>query len=171
MTDLPDSAADRAANAQTPDLETPGGDPELAALVRRDPPPEDAGPADAPDLDEPDTAVADMSAISEDGVDAVPVLSLAAVVTEGDPPARPRPRHLGAARRGIRGRPPGGAAREPDRRTAGRDSRRDPRLGRRLRPRQAGGRRRDACDDDRRDPGRRLCVGSRRDVQRLPGEK
>ena len=101
MTDLSDSAADRAANAQTPDLETPGGDPELAALVRRDPPPEDAGPADAPDLDEPDTAVADMSPISEDGVDAVPVLPLAAVVTEGDPPARPRRRRSLAVRFGV----------------------------------------------------------------------
>ncbi|HYX11518.1 MAG TPA: peptidoglycan binding domain-containing protein, partial [Candidatus Acidoferrum sp.] len=101
MTDLSDSAADRAANAQTPDLETPGGDPELAALVRRDPPPEATRPADAPDLDEPDTAVADMSPISEDGVDAVPVLPLAAVVTEGDPPARPRRRRSLAVRFGV----------------------------------------------------------------------
>ena len=29
MTDLPNSAADRAANASTPDGETPAGDPEL----------------------------------------------------------------------------------------------------------------------------------------------
>jgi hypothetical protein len=36
MTDLPDSAADQAANASTPDGGTPGGDPELAALVRAD---------------------------------------------------------------------------------------------------------------------------------------
>ena len=34
MTDLPNSAADPAANAPTPDGETPAGDPELAALVR-----------------------------------------------------------------------------------------------------------------------------------------
>src|SRR6478752_4284275 len=33
MTDLPDSAADGAANPSTPDAETPAGDPELAALV------------------------------------------------------------------------------------------------------------------------------------------
>ena len=33
MTDLPDSAADGAANPSTPDGETPAGDAELAALV------------------------------------------------------------------------------------------------------------------------------------------
>jgi vancomycin resistance protein YoaR len=38
MTDLPNSAADRAANAST------AGDPELAALVRGDAPPDDAAP-------------------------------------------------------------------------------------------------------------------------------
>ena len=42
MTDLPNSAADRAANASTPDGESPEGDPELAALVRRDLPRDDA---------------------------------------------------------------------------------------------------------------------------------
>src|SRR5436190_208287 len=36
MTDLPSSAADRADNASTAEIETPAGDPELAALVRRD---------------------------------------------------------------------------------------------------------------------------------------
>ncbi len=199
MTDLPNSAADRAANASTPDIETPAGDPELAALVRRDAPPDDADPslaavvnlgrrpvssavpaapaggaperpiggtpaadetapaseadptagdatpeagADAsepvfdvtsaaadstsPDPDEPapvaanagaagsptaeaapadattadapapgeptDTAPADTSPTSEPGVDAVPVLPLAAAVTDGEPPARPRRR-------------------------------------------------------------------------------
>ncbi len=45
MTDLPNSAADRAANASTPDGETPAGDPELAALVRRDARPDDADPS------------------------------------------------------------------------------------------------------------------------------
>jgi vancomycin resistance protein YoaR len=45
MTDLPNPAADRAANDSTPDTETPAGDPELAALVRRDAPP-DAGPGE-----------------------------------------------------------------------------------------------------------------------------
>ena len=38
MTDLPNSAADRVASAPTSDSETPAGDPELAALVRRDAP-------------------------------------------------------------------------------------------------------------------------------------
>src|SRR5207245_6702191 len=45
MTDLPNSAADRAANASTSDGETPAGDPELAALVRRDALPDDADPS------------------------------------------------------------------------------------------------------------------------------
>ena len=208
MTDLPNSAADRAANASTPDGETPAGDPELAALVRRDAPPDDADPslaalvnlgrrpvssaipaapaagaperpvagapaadetaqaseagptagdatpeagADAtepvfdvtsaaadstsPDPDEPapvaanagaagspsagaapadattadapapgeptDTAPADTSPTSEPGVDAVPVLPLAAAVTDGEPPARPRRRRSLALRFGV----------------------------------------------------------------------
>ncbi len=63
MTDLPNSAAD----------------PELAALVRRDAPPDDAEP----------------------GVDAVPVLPLAAAVTDGEPPARPRRRRSLALRFGV----------------------------------------------------------------------
>ncbi len=42
MTDLPRSSADRADNASTPGGETPAGDPELAALVRRDAPLDDA---------------------------------------------------------------------------------------------------------------------------------
>ena len=45
MTDLPNSAADRAANASTPDGEMPAGDPELAALVAHDGPPGDADPS------------------------------------------------------------------------------------------------------------------------------
>ena len=36
MTDLPNSAADGAANTSTPDGDTPAGDPELAALVAQD---------------------------------------------------------------------------------------------------------------------------------------
>ena len=134
MTDLPNSAADRAANASTPDGETPAGDPELAALVRRDAPPEDADPslaalvnlgrppvssavpaapaagaapadattADAPAPGEPtDAAPADTSPTSEPGVDAVPVLPLAAAVTYGEPPARPRRRRSLALRFGV----------------------------------------------------------------------
>ena len=82
---------------------------------------------------------------------------------------RPRPERLGAGRRGIRGRPRGRAPREPPRRTPSRDPRHDPRPRRRLRPRQAGGRRRHPRHDDRPDPCGRLRVGRRRrGVQRSP---
>ena len=47
MTDLPDSAADRAADASIPDGGTPAGDPDLAALVRSDAPADDADRAQA----------------------------------------------------------------------------------------------------------------------------
>jgi hypothetical protein len=116
MTDLPNSAADRAAKASRPDIGTPAGDPELAALVRRDPSPDEAEPApvaanagaagspnaeaapadattaDAPAPDEP---------IFEHGVDAVPVLPLAAAVTDGELTARPRRRRSLAFRFGV----------------------------------------------------------------------
>jgi vancomycin resistance protein YoaR len=98
MTDLHDSAADGAANASTPDLETPAGDPELAALVRRDPPPDDADPARGEPIE---IAPADTSPTSEQGVDAVPVVPLAAAVTDGEPPARPRRRRSLALRFGV----------------------------------------------------------------------
>ncbi len=161
MTDLPNSAADRAANASVPEGETPAGDPELAALVGRDAPPDDAGPAagdatpeggadatepvldvtsaaaesTSPDPDEPagvaanagaagsptagassaDATTADTRApgeptditpattppTSEPGVDAVPVLPLAAAVTDGEPPARHRRRRSLALRFGV----------------------------------------------------------------------
>ena len=125
MTDLPNSAADRAADASTPDGETPVGDPELAALVRRDTPPEDADPsmavdetaqaseagltagdatpeAGTPAPGEPtDTAPADTSPTSEPGVDPVPVLPVAAAVTVSEPPARPRRRRSLAVRFGV----------------------------------------------------------------------
>ena len=94
MTDLPNPAADGAANVPTPDGETPAGDPELAALVQHDVP-SDAGdpelaalvsPADAPAPDVlTDTTLVDTSPTSEAGVDAVPVLPLAAAVTDGEP--------------------------------------------------------------------------------------
>jgi vancomycin resistance protein YoaR len=90
MTDLPNSAADRAANASTPDDEAPAGDPELAALVRRDAPPDDV-----------ETAPVDMSPTIDLGVDAVPTLPLAAAVTSGEPPARPRRRRSLALRFGV----------------------------------------------------------------------
>ncbi|MEA2610295.1 MAG: hypothetical protein QOG32_21, partial [Chloroflexota bacterium] len=89
MTDLPNS---------TPDGETSVGDPELAALVRGDALRHEADPllaglVNTPVGSEPiDTTPADTSAISEEGVDAVPVLPLAAAVTEGGPPAPPRRR-------------------------------------------------------------------------------
>jgi vancomycin resistance protein YoaR len=125
MTDLPNSAADRAANS-TPDGETPAGDPELAALVRHDVPPDPdepapaaanagaAGPptagtarasattADAPAPGEPaGTAPVETSPVSEPGVDAVPVLPIAAAVTGGEPAARPRRRRPLALRFGV----------------------------------------------------------------------
>ena len=53
MTDLPNSAADQAADAPTPAIETPAGDPELAALVRRDAGPDDADPSPAAEDDSP----------------------------------------------------------------------------------------------------------------------
>ena len=154
MTDLPDSAADRAANAPTPDGETPAGDPSLAALVEAGAPPDEATPeagADAiepdldvssvaadstsPDPDQPapvtadagsagsptagnapadaatsdslapgeptDAARADTSPTSEPGVDAVPVLPVAAAVTDAELPARPRRRRPLALRFGV----------------------------------------------------------------------
>ena len=109
MTDLPNSAADRAANASTPDGETPAGDPELAALVQRGAPPVDAEPspadvtiAEASAPGEPiDIAPADTSPILEPGVDAVPTLPVVAAVTDGEPPARPRRRRSLALRFGV----------------------------------------------------------------------
>ncbi len=50
---LPNSAADRAVNAFAPDGETPAGDPELAALVRRDAPPDVVDPSLAALVDSP----------------------------------------------------------------------------------------------------------------------
>ena len=84
---------------------------------------------------------------------------------------RPRPRHDGAGRRGTRGGPPGRAHRRPHRCAQVRDPRRHPRPRRCLRPRQAGGGRRDVRRRDRPDARGRLCVGQpARDVQRLLGE-
>ncbi|HXU86835.1 MAG TPA: peptidoglycan binding domain-containing protein, partial [Verrucomicrobiae bacterium] len=74
----------------TPDVETPAGDPELAALVRRDP------PGHGPDADETargelvEIAPADASPTSGPWVDSAPILPLAAAVTDGEPPAPPR---------------------------------------------------------------------------------
>ena len=109
MTDLPNSAADRAANASTPDGETPAGDPELAALVQRGAPRVDAEPspadvtiAEASASGEPiDIASADTSPILEPGVDAVPTLPVVAAVTDDEPTARPRRRRSLALRFGA----------------------------------------------------------------------
>ncbi|HEX5825038.1 MAG TPA: peptidoglycan binding domain-containing protein, partial [Candidatus Limnocylindrales bacterium] len=139
MTDLPNSEADRAANASTPDGESPAGDPELAALVRRDAPPDDGDPSLAalvtgdatagagveatepvvpvtsaaadstsPDPDESAPVAAnagaagsDTSPTSEPGVDAMPVLPLAAAMTDGEAPARPRRHRSLAVRFGV----------------------------------------------------------------------
>jgi vancomycin resistance protein YoaR len=93
MTDLPNDAADRAANAPTPDGETPIDDPELAALaalVRRGAAPDHA-----------DTAPVDATPTVENGVAAVPVVPLAAAVTDGEPPARPRRRRSLVLRFGV----------------------------------------------------------------------
>jgi vancomycin resistance protein YoaR len=113
MSDLPIPAADGAPNASASGNETAAGDPDLAALVRRDPPRDDADASlaalvnlgrqpktssaapvtdsSAPDRDEPmTTAPADAAPISEHGVDAVPVLPIAAVVTDGEMTAGPR---------------------------------------------------------------------------------
>lgn len=84
MTDLPKSAADRAPGASAPGVEAPAGDPELAALVRRDAPmPADASPTD------------------ELVVAAVPVPSSPAARTVGEPPARPRRRRSLFLRFGV----------------------------------------------------------------------
>jgi vancomycin resistance protein YoaR len=109
MTDLPSSAADQAANASTPDGDMPAGDPELAALVRRDAPPDDGDPslvgatlADAPAPGEStDTAPADTAPVSEPGGDAVPALPVAVVVMANEAPAPPRRRRSLALRFGV----------------------------------------------------------------------
>jgi vancomycin resistance protein YoaR len=126
MTDLPNSAADRAANAPAADGETPAGDPELAALVRRAAPRDEADPsaslmnagpvsgADAVEAsaDAPTAAVpapgdptgagpGNMTPTSEAGVDAVPVLPVIAAATDGTPSGRPRRRRSLALRFGA----------------------------------------------------------------------
>ncbi len=113
MTDLPNVAADQAGDASRPDSEAPVGDPELAALVGSDAP--DA-PLDAADqaVGDPelaslvqrdattsDTAASDVTTTFEVGVDAVPVLPLAAAVSDGESPKRPRRRRSLALRFGV----------------------------------------------------------------------
>ena len=107
MTDLPKPGADPAANAPTPDGETPAGDPELAALVQRaqhqrlgPPRLSDHRRSAAPGQPD-DTASADTLPISEPGIDPVPVVPLAAAVTGAERPARPHRRRRLALRFGV----------------------------------------------------------------------
>ena len=92
MTDLPNAAADPVANTSTPDGETPAGDPELAALVRRDarrttrPPSKTPAPASRPT---PPRRTRRRRLRS--GVDPVPVLPLAAVTDDEPPSTAPAP--------------------------------------------------------------------------------
>ena len=110
MTDLPDSTDDQAANSSTPDGETPAGDPELAALV--DPTAGDAKPEAGVDATEPvveatpavaESTSPDPDAAQDDAttVDVVPVVPLAAAVTDGKPPSRPRRRRSLLLRFGV----------------------------------------------------------------------
>jgi vancomycin resistance protein YoaR len=104
MTDLPNSAADRAANASTADGETPPGDPELAALVRGNAPPDD-GDASLAALVSPGpqhaySAVPATSA-TEPNVDVMPVLRPTTAVTDWEPMAPPRRRRSFAFRFGV----------------------------------------------------------------------
>jgi len=94
MTEMPNSAADGAANASTPDGKSPAGDPELASLVRNGAPPDDADPSF-------DTSPSDPSPTSEPSVVAVPVLPVVAAMTDGEPTARPRRRRSLAVRFGV----------------------------------------------------------------------
>ena len=72
------------------------------------------------------------------------------------------------ARRCTRGRPPGRGRRQAARRTRDSDPRHHPRSRRDLRHRQAGGRRRASCRDDRPDPHERHRLGRQgRDVHGL----
>jgi vancomycin resistance protein YoaR len=117
MTDLPDSAADRAYDASAPDVETPAGDPELAALVRGDALPDDGDPIDTAPVDAPpagdpelaalvrgdpaDTVPAYPPPLSAPGVAAVPVLPLTTATSGDESPAPPRRRWSLAFRFGI----------------------------------------------------------------------
>ncbi len=117
MTDLPNLEDDQAATTSTPDGETPVGDamPEAgadatepaldiapAAAASAEPGPDvpaDGTTADSAVPDElTDTAPADTSPTSEPDVEAVPVVPLAAAVTDAEPPARPRSRRSLALR-------------------------------------------------------------------------
>ncbi len=115
MTDQPNDAADPAAGAPAPDLDTPVDDPELAALVQRTSAPAGSAPADAglegtspveataaeaaADTTVAETAAEEPSPASEPVV--VPVQPVAAAVSDAEPPAPPRRRRSLAFRFGV----------------------------------------------------------------------
>jgi vancomycin resistance protein YoaR len=120
MTDLPNSAADGAANASATDDETPAADEtaqvSVAGAIDGDATPEasadtttpvvDDTSADAdsisPDPDEStDITVDDTLPASESDVEAVPVLPVAAAVTDGETPAPRRRRRSLVLRFGV----------------------------------------------------------------------
>jgi vancomycin resistance protein YoaR len=119
MTDLPNSAADGAANASAPDDETahasdvgaPAADATPEASADTTTPVVDvtsaAADSPSPESDEPatgeptDTTLEDTSPASESGVDTMPVLPLVAAVTDAEPPAGHRRRPSLALRIGI----------------------------------------------------------------------
>ena len=102
MTKKPKPAADAAASDSAPDGETPAGHPELAALFAGDAPPvEAAAVADATEPLDVTSVPPDASPTSEPGADVAPPLPVAAAVTDGAPPARPRRRRSLALRFGV----------------------------------------------------------------------
>src|SRR5512143_3777859 len=91
MTEMTSSAAEQAASTPTADGETSVAGSELTATA-----------ADAPASDGPTSiAPADTSPTTEPGVEAVPVLPVAAAVIDGEPPARPRHRRSLVFRFGV----------------------------------------------------------------------
>jgi vancomycin resistance protein YoaR len=131
MTDQPDAAADQAADAPTTAIDTPAGDPELAALVRRDARPVETDPSASAEEAAQSSEAAAASVVTPDavpvatdpgtdampvatdpgtdaapvatdpGIDAVPALPLAAAVTADEPAAPPRRRRSLALRFGV----------------------------------------------------------------------
>ena len=86
MTDLPNTAAEGAADPSIADAGAPAGDPELAALVGSD----------------ASAAAAEGDSLSGAGTDATePVIPVAAAVSDSEPPAPPRRRRSLALRFGI----------------------------------------------------------------------
>ena len=95
----PTSAADRAAKASTPDGETPAGDPELAALVRRDAPRDDANAVNVPRR--PRARGTCPARSPSPASTPTPLLFPVAAVTADELPARPRRRRSLFLRFGV----------------------------------------------------------------------